>query len=501
MFDWLPVVVGVGQFTARTDEFEPEREPLTLMREVASRALADVQASGLAARIDSVRVVNIVSASYPDPAGALAESLGLATGERLYTSLGGNSPQWLANRTADDLAAGRIRAALLVGAEALHTLRLAAKHSKALAWTRRRAGPPMIGDTRQGSHPDEWKHGAQLPAQIYPLFEIALRAHLRLAPSAHRQRIATLSASMARVAASNPNAWFRDGKSAKEIATVTAKNRMVAFPYSKLMNSMIEVDQAAAIIMTTAAEARALGIERARWVHLNGGGDANDIWYLRDRENYHSSAGMALAFEQALAQAGLEPEAIGPVDLYSCFPAAPQFAANLLGLPSDGSCPLTVTGGLPYFGGPGSNYTMHAIATLVERLRAEPGVFGLVSGLGWYMTRHAVGIYSTRDPARPWDRRGHEAQQAAIEARSHPTCPAAVNGKACIETYTLLYDREGVPQKAIIVARIEDGSRVFANSDSDRGFFEALESKEMVGARGHVRTDPDGCNRFRPAGA
>src|SRR5207244_1640391 len=160
--------------------------------------------------------------------------------------------------------------------------------------------------------------------------------------------------------------------------TVTDRNRMVAYPYTKFMNAVLDVNQGAAVVMTTAAEARRIGIPASRCVHLHGGGDADDLWYVRDRVDYHSSLGMRAAFEEALTQAGIEGSALGPVDLYSCFPVAPQLAARILGFPTDGSRALTVTGGLPYFGGPGNNYAMHAIATLVEGLRAAPATLGLV---------------------------------------------------------------------------------------------------------------------------
>jgi acetyl-CoA C-acetyltransferase len=501
MLDRLPVIVGVAQRTYRTDDPVEAREPLLLMEDVARAAFADAHANSLAARVDSVRVVNMISAPYADPAGALAERLGLAPGERLYTSIGGNTPQWLVNRTADDLAAGRVRIALLAGAEALHTLRLASERGIALGWARRAGHPPMIGDTRMGSHPDEWRHGAQTPSQIYPLFEIARRVHRGEAPAHHRQRIAALSASFARVAAENPHAWFRDGKTATEIGTVTERNRMIAFPYPKFMSPIIAVDQAAAIVLTTAAEARALGVPAQRCVYLHGGDDAHDIWWLKDRVDYHSSPGMALAFEQALTRAEVTPDALGAVDVYSCFPVASAFAADLLGLPADGSRPLTVTGGLPYFGGPGNNYGTHAIATMVERLRAAPGTLGLVSGLGWYMTKHAVGIYGTAPPLRPWERAAHEALRVRIDGLAHPSAVPNATGRARIETYTVVHDRDGVASNAIIVARLEDGTRTFANLEPDPGAFALLEREEMVDAPGRVHTDTDGRNRFHLTGS
>ena len=56
--------------------------------------------------------------------------------------------------------------------------------------------------------------------------------------------------------------------------------------------------------------------------------------------------------------------------------------------------------GLPYHGGPGNNYSTHAIACMVERLRARPGASGVVTGVGWYLTKHSVGVYSSAPAER-----------------------------------------------------------------------------------------------------
>jgi len=496
-----PILVGVGQVSDRSDDLAAKREPLALMTEAARLAFADAECTGLAARIDSIRVVNMLSgAAYEDPAGALAERLALAGGERLYTTIGGNGPQWLVNRSADDIAAGRRRAVLIAGAEALHTLRLASKQRVTLPWSSGRGRAPTIGDDRQGSHPDEWRYGLQMPTQIYPLFEIGLRAHERRSPPAHEARLARFSASLAAIAAEHPHAWFRDGKSAEVIGALSAANRMVGYPYTKFMTSILEVDQAAAVVMTTVAEARALGIPASRWVYVHGGGEAHDLWYVKDRVDFHSSPGMAEAIRQALTQAAIEASALRFLDLYSCFPVAPQLAARCLGVPSDGSRPLSVTGGLPYFGGAGNDYALHAIATMVERLRETPRAYGLVSALGWYLTKHAVGVYGADPPERAWLRSGMEDRQRIIDALPHPEFVETGDGPAAVETYTVLHDREGAVTQGIVVARRDDGRRTLAIVE-DRHVLAAFEREEMVGATGILRIHDDGRNRFQPRGA
>jgi acetyl-CoA C-acetyltransferase len=497
----LPILVGVGQITDRGDDLAVKHEPLALMAQAARRALDDAQCRNLAARIDSVRVVNTLSgAAYEAPAEMLAQRLNFVPGERLYTTIGGNGPQWLVNRSADDLAVGRRRAVLIAGGEALHTLRLASKQRVELPWTQGRGRAATIGDDRQGSHPDEWRYGLQMPTQIYPLFEVALRAHEGRDPAAHQEHLARFAASFAEVAASNPYAWFRDRKTAAEIGTVTAVNRMIAYPYPKYMTSIIEVDQAAAVIMTTVGEARTLGIPPARWIYVHGGGEATDLWFLKDRVDFHSSPGMTEAFRQALTQADVVSRDLDLLDLYSCFPVAPQIAARILDVPSDGTRALTVTGGLPYFGGAGNNYALHAIATMVERLRESVGARGLVSALGWYLTKHAVGIYGNDAPTRFWSREPGASRQGAIDALPHPPFVDACEGGGRIETYTVLHERDGSMTQALVVVRCDDGRRTLALVE-DADVLATLERQEMVGAPGVLRPRHDGRNAFEVVGA
>jgi acetyl-CoA C-acetyltransferase len=242
-----------------------------------------------------------------------------------------------------------------------------------LSWSSGGEGSPeRLGDPRDGTSADEVAHGLQLPIQIYPLFENALRARQGLSLDEHRARLGRLYSGFSEVAAAHPNAWFRKPRTADEIATVSASNRMVAFPYPKLMNAIIEVDQAAALLLTSAGVARELGVPRERWVFLLGGAEAHDHWLISDRVDYASSPAIRAAGRAALDAAGLGIDDIELLDLYSCFPSAVQIARNELGIADDDSRCLTVTGGLACFGGPGNAYSLHAIATMMDRLRDAP---------------------------------------------------------------------------------------------------------------------------------
>src|SRR5690606_18969108 len=102
-------------------------------------------------------------------------------------------------------------------------------------------------------------------------------------------------------------------------------------------------------------------------------------------------------------------------DLYSCFASAVQIGCAELGLSEDDPRGLTVTGGLPYFGGPGNNYVTHSISEMMRRLRANPGKFGMVTANGNYVTKHSFGIYSTEPVQGTWQRENPATLQAELD--------------------------------------------------------------------------------------
>jgi acetyl-CoA C-acetyltransferase len=282
------------------------------------------------------------------------------------------------------------------------------------------------------------------------------------------------------VAAQNPHAWFRDALDADAIATVTSTNRMIGFPYPKRMNAILDVDQGAAAILTTAGFARSLGIPDDRFVWWWGGGDAiEDAYFPTERPDLSRAPGLRIAARAALAEAGVTIEEIDLLDLYSCFPVAVRMACEALGIAEDDPRGLTVTGGLPYAGGPGNAYTLMSLATMAGQLRARPGAIGLLTGVGWFLTRHSVGIFASRPP------RPHESPRPD-DTRPAPPVPvrAGASGAATIVSFTVFHDREGCAERGIVIARLDSGERVLAHLPPDRALLESLEQTETVGRRG-----------------
>ncbi|MGH7806431.1 MAG: acetyl-CoA acetyltransferase, partial [Candidatus Binatia bacterium] len=280
--DRIPIIVGAAQLTQKDVDPAAALEPLAMMAETSRLAAADAGATeALLARADCVGVVNILGHDYGNAPRALAERVGASPTTELYTAIGGNSPQFLVNEVAARIADGRVGLALLSGAEALATAARARRGRIDLAWTPASDGPrpETIGADKPGTNAHESTHGLQMPIQVYPLFENALRARTGRSPETHLGALGELYAGFSRIAADNPYAWFRSPRTAEEISMVTPSNRMIGFPYPKLMNAIMDVDQAASLVMTSVATARALGIPEDSWVYLLGAADAHDHWY------------------------------------------------------------------------------------------------------------------------------------------------------------------------------------------------------------------------------
>lgn len=511
MRDDTPVLIGAGQFTYR-GEVANSPSPLELLKVAAERAVRD---AGLPetvfASLDALAVVafsidapgglsKLPLPRLKNPPASLARALSAAPRWSVYTETGGNSPQQAVNIACERIANGESDLTLVAGAEFLGSLMKRMKGNLGFdGWGDDiDTAPARIGDPRPGVTPQEAAHGLGYPVNTYPLFENALRARDGISLEAHQQRLGAFFAPFTKVAAANPHAWFPIERTPEELVTVTDRNRMVGYPYPKYLNAIMEVDQSAAVLIASVRKARELGVPEDRWVFLHGCADASDLWYPLERQDYHSSPAMRLTGERALEMAGITLDDLGVIDLYSCFPSAVRIGAEEIGLPLDDPRGLTITGGLPYFGGPGNNYALHAIAEMVTRLRAQPGAYGLSTANGWFLTKQSVGIYSTRPVTGKWEREPPSVIQAKIDALPHPEIIDRPEGRAVIETYTVVHGREGV-RMGIVIGRDAQGRRFVAQTPDDPSVLRDLEAREGVGRTGTVGLHPDGVrNLFVP---
>jgi acetyl-CoA C-acetyltransferase len=496
-----PVLAGVGQASERLGEpGYRRRSPVDLAADAARAALADTGADPavVAAAIDTVAGVRQFEISRPGARAPLGRSdnyprsvagrIGAAPARAILGTGGGQAPQQLVTELAGAIAAGGTEVALVFGAEAISTVQHYARQEER----------PDFGEHADGSLEDrgyglrgvasrhQVTHGLTDAASQYALAENARRARLKLTRDEYAAAMGALFAPFTRVAAANPHAAAPVVRGAAELVTVTEANRPIADPYTRYLVAREKVNQGAAVLLLSAAEARRLGVPPDRWVFLHGHADVAERALL-DRADLSASPAAVLAARQALEMAGLGVADLATIDLYSCFPIPVFNICDGLGLAPDDPRGLTLTGGLPFFGGPGNNYSMHAIAETVQRARANPGAFGFVGANGGIMGKYSAGVYSTTQA--PW-RPGRDAGlQAEVDSWPAPAQARHADGWATIETYTVSHRRDG-GRTGIVIGRLDrDGRRFIARADDrDTGVLALLAEGEPAGERVYVRS-------------
>jgi acetyl-CoA C-acetyltransferase len=465
-----PAVAGCGEITQHPGAGADLLGALDLTVEAARRAGADA-GGRLLERVEVVASVMSISLRHPDPGRLVADRLGLSGVRTLQSWIGGNIPQLLLNELGAEIDAGRLDVALIVGVENVYSRKKKSVVEEAVAELAEPLPPgepaPRVGDDRPGWTDDEAVHQVAIPTAVYPLFEAALRAAAGRDLEEHRRLVSELWARFAAVSGTRAAAWSQKAWSAEEIRTPGPENRMATYPYTKMMCANIFTDQAAAVLLCSPEAARAAGVPDERLVYLHAGADGADRQFLTERASLAESPGIRAVTGDALAAAGVDVDDIARFDLYSCFPSAVQMAMRELGLtgPAGGDDrPLTVTGGLSFFGGPGNNYVTHSVAAMADACRADPGSLGMVTGVGYFLTKHSAGIYSTRPPERGYVRADPAATKATIDATPGRARAGAYAGPATVEATAVQYNRQGDPAVGLLATLTPDGRRALANS-------------------------------------
>ncbi|HEY1821860.1 MAG TPA: acetyl-CoA acetyltransferase [Trebonia sp.] len=502
-----PVIVGVGQSSERLGD--PGYQGLSAVG-LAAAALraALIDAAGdpggadpaaIAAAVDTVAGVRQFENSRPGARAPLGRSdnfprsvaarAGLAPERAVLEVGGGQGPQHLVSEFAAAIAAGRAQAVALFGAEAIST----AEH-----FARQADGRPDFAEHADGTLEDRGyglagmmpmrlaSHGLSDAPSQYALIDNARRARLGLSRAEYAAAMGELFEPFTRVAAGNPHAAAPQARTAGELSTPTEANRPIADPYPRYLVAREKVNQGAAVLLMSVAAARRLGVPEDRWVFLPGHADVRER-DLMERADLSRSPAAVLAVTRALQMAGVTADDLGHIDLYSCFPAPVFNICDGLALAAGDKRGLTVTGGLPFFGGAGNNYSMHAIAEIVGRVRACPGTFGLVGANGGIMSKYSVGVYSTT-PA-PWRPDNSKELQEEIDSWPAPEETRDPDGWATIETYTVRHSRDG-RRTGIVIGRLDaDGRRFVARGDDrDAGLIELLSAAEPIGKKVYARS-------------
>jgi acetyl-CoA C-acetyltransferase len=442
------------------------------MVEVVRGALLDAEVPSLAARLELIVAVR-GSWSYRDPARLVAERLDAVGSRTAITSQGGNSPVTAFNTICRRIASGDLQCAVLMGGEAVYARRKLREVGLKPARTQQ---PDVAPDEQFGpdfamSTPVEEAVGFGSPVGYYALFENALRASRSMTITQQKESLGAFWAPYSQIASTNPYAWTRDRLSAEEISHVSETNPYIAFPYTKRMCSNWFTDQAAAVVVCSSGAADALGVPADQRVHVWAGSDATDTLEVGARASLSSSPALRVAGTELFDRVGIGPEAMDFIDVYSCFASAVQVATDELGITKHD--PPTLTGGMPYFGGPLNNFATHSLVQMVTALRSAPSLYGLVTANGGFLTKHALTMLSVEPTPAPYRSTVLPARPDDVRVEN------SLGGEVEVESNTVLFDG-GQPRRLVLACRTMRGSRGWAMSDDLELLEESMES-ELAG--------------------
>src|SRR6266403_1708177 len=273
--DRIPVIVGVGEIVDRPTEISKGLEPLVLLEQALKRAEQD-SGGKLLGEIESLDIVNFLSWRYRDPEKQLADRLGIKPEHAYYGPVGGESPIRYLHEAAQRIARGECSVAAVCGAEAQSTATKAERAGITPPWT------PFAHDVEEPKRgaafqkPLAVKLGVFRPVTVYPFYEAASAAHWGQSPREALAESGELWSRYSDAATHNPNAWLKRHFAPEEITTPSPDNRLIAWPYTKLMVANPTVNMGAAILITSLAKARAAGIPEHRLGHVWGGASAEE---------------------------------------------------------------------------------------------------------------------------------------------------------------------------------------------------------------------------------
>src|SRR6202051_3783690 len=494
--DRIPVIVGVGEIADHPAALDSGLEPLTLLVEALKRAEQD-SGGKLLGEIESLDIVSFLSWRYQDPAKQLSGRLGITPAHAYYGPVGGESPIRYLHEAAQRIARGECSVAAVCGAEAQSTATKAARARVELPWTPFAHDVPEPKRGAAFQKPMAVKLGVFRPITVYPFYEAATSAHWGQTPREAMAESGALWSTYSSVASQNPNAWLKRHFTSDEITTPTPDNRLIAWPYTKLMVANPTVNMGAAVLMTSLAKARAAGIPEDRLVHVWGGASAEEPRDYLIRDQFYESHPQNAVLKAVMDLAGGDGRAFDAIELYSCFPCVPKMARRTLGLGPD--VQPTVTGGLTFFGAPLNTYMTHAACAMVRKLR-DGAKLGLLYGQGGFVTKHH-GLVLSRQAATAPLAQGGRVQGAADRHRGQvPDFVTAASGKGTVESHTVIYGRNNEVEHGVVMLRTEANARALARVPaSDGATLAHLVNLDRgpVGSSGDIVTAEDGMLEWR----
>ena len=469
------VVIGVSAIQQKGD-FENLDEALLLMDQVVKEALSDSGNKSIKDHIDEIRIPKGFW-RYRDPGKWIAKNNDFKSIPTTYVTKIGVLQQNLINEACLKIENGEINASIILGGEARYKQLRSVIEKKEYFETKLDENPDFYIKAKEDLYGDEeLEELGAMAVGYYATMETALRKNDNENIEEHQNNIASMYEEFSKVASNNEDAWLDHPYSKKEILEISKKNKMLAYPYNKLHCTSWNVNQSAALIICSEELANKLEIDNKKRVYPISSSENNHMIAIQQRPKLYESLGMiyaAKSINRMMEQLDIRLDAY---DLYSCFPAAVKMFSKSLELGTE--IPMTVTGSMPYAGGPLNSFVIHSTVKMIQKIRALEARHGLVTGVSGMMTKQSFCVW------------GKEYQEQFIfddvtERAKLDENPIELSniaeGEGEIIGYTIIEGSEHA-SKAVLYLDDEKKHRKVVSS-FDKNFINLLMEEEWVGKK------------------
>lgn len=473
-----PVLIGLGSIQQKGN-YNQLDEALILMDKAFKKAIVDCTNNDITKYINEVRVPKGFW-RYRDPGKWVAENNKIKSVKTTVTKVG-ILQQNLINTACDKIQNGEIKASLILGGESRFKILRSSIENKEYIETPLNTNPDIYDKSPEKLQLDiEEKELGSMAVGYYAILESAFRFMLQNNHDDHSNYLSEIYSGYSKIAAINKDGWIEQSLDKKVIKTESKKNLRQAFPYNKYHCTSWNVNQACAIIICSEDIANKLNIPSDKRVYPLASSENNHMISTLQRPNLIEPAGMHLAAKFIMDICNENNLIPNLYDLYSCFPVAVQMFAKSLKL--NDIKDKTVTGAMPFAGGPLNSYVLHSTAKLIEKLRENNGV-GIVTGVSGMMTKQSYALWS-KNPCI--DFRYEDCTKKASEIELPVKLSDKKNGSGKIIGYTILIKDN--TNKAIIFVDTDDKKRKLITS-TNKNIIKEMQNTEWVGKRINFRDD------------
>ena len=469
------VVIGVSAIQQKGD-FENLDEALFLMDQAVKEALSDSGNKSIKDHIDEIRIPKGFW-RYRDPGKWIAKNNDFKNIPTTYVTKIGVLQQNLINEACLKIENGEINASIILGGEARYKQLRSVIEKKEYFETKLDENPDFYIKAKEDLYGDEeLEELGAMAVGYYATMETALRKNDNENIEEHQNNIASMYEEFSKVASNNEDAWLDHPYSKKEILETSKKNKMLAYPYNKLHCTSWNVNQSAALIICSEELANKLEIDNKKRVYPISSSENNHMIAIQQRPKLYESLGMIYAAKSINKMMEQLDIILDAYDLYSCFPAAVKMFSKSLELGSE--IPKTITGSMPYAGGPLNSFVIHSTVKMIQKIRALEARHGLVTGVSGMMTKQSFCV---------WGKEYQEqfifddvTERAKLDEKPVELSDIA-EGEGEIIGYTIIEGSEHA-SKAVLYLDDEKKHRKVVSS-LDKNFINLLMEEEWVGKK------------------